>query len=393
MSLLIRLDRVSKVYPRVHKPWERMRAFGAVLLGKEQAEGAEVLTDVSLEVYKGQSLGVIGENGAGKSTLLKLITGVIQPSRGTVFINAKIAALLELGAGFQPEFSGMDNVRMKASLLGLSKTELDERLDEILAFADIGEYIHEPVKHYSSGMVVRLGFAVVTASRPEILITDEVLAVGDESFQKKCIRWIEGFLEDGGTLLMVSHGMYIVQKMCEKALWLHEGRMEQYGEVFPVTQAYLAWHQGRSAEETRQRREQKGDGGQYQVKQLEFQGHAEQGSVKLHMGEDLAVEVVLFSPDERAPVLHVGIIRIDGTPVYGVTSDMEQARPTRLDAHHFRFTIRFKKVALLPGGYHLRALAMDPEGLRVFDSQEKLFQVNGKSIEVGIMQMPHEWEA
>jgi lipopolysaccharide transport system ATP-binding protein len=360
-------------------------------LGREPGDGAEVLADVSLEVVKGQSLGIIGENGAGKSTLLKILTGVIQPTRGTVEVRASVAALLELGAGFQPDFSGIDNVRMTASLLGLSKSELDERMDRILSFADIGEYIHEPVKHYSSGMVVRLGFAVVTASMPEVLITDEVLAVGDESFQKKCIRWIEDFLDGGGTLLLVSHSMYIVQKLCHKALWLHGGRVEQYGEAFPVTQSYLAWHQSRSAEEKRQRQARKGQGGQYRVRDIRFPGHQDDQNAKIPMGEDLLSELVLYSPDGRPPVVHVGIIRIDGTPVYGVTSDSESARPFRMDEHHFRYRIRFDAPGLLPGSYHLRGLAMDPEGLRVFDTQERIFQVNGKSIDVGIVKMPHEW--
>jgi lipopolysaccharide transport system ATP-binding protein len=155
--VLIRVDGISKFYPRVHKPWERLRAFSALLAGREPQGGAEVLHDVSLEILEGESFGIIGENGAGKSTLLKVLTGVISPSRGTVTVNARVAALLELGAGFQPEFSGIDNVRMKASLLGMTARQLDERMDEILSFADIGEYVHEPVKHYSSGMVVRLG--------------------------------------------------------------------------------------------------------------------------------------------------------------------------------------------------------------------------------------------
>ena len=166
MQPLVRVQGVSKFYPRVHRPGERLRAFASLLAGRQSREGAEVLHDVSLEVYPGQSLGIIGENGAGKSTLLKVLTGVISPSRGSVEVNARVAALLELGAGFQPEFSGIDNVRMKAALLGMSARELDSRLDDILAFADIGEYVYEPVKHYSSGMVVRLGFAVVSASDP-----------------------------------------------------------------------------------------------------------------------------------------------------------------------------------------------------------------------------------
>ncbi|NND45789.1 MAG: ABC transporter ATP-binding protein [Xanthomonadales bacterium] len=391
MTVLVRMENVSKIYPRVHRPWERMRAFASILLGGEPSDGARVLSDISLEVLKGQSLGVIGENGAGKSTLLKVLTGVIQPTTGSVEVNASIAALLELGAGFQPEFSGIENVRMKAALLGLSSAELDQRMDEILAFADIGEYIHEPVKHYSSGMVVRLAFAVVTASRPDILITDEVLAVGDESFQKKCIRWIERFLEDGGTLLMVSHSMYIVQKLCHRALWLQDGNVEQYGEVYPVTQSYLAWHQSRSAEERRLREANLGDAGHYRVESVTFPVQPDNESLRIRMGDDLEAECVLRSPDGRPPVLHIGIVRIDGTPVYGVTSDSESVKPEQLDDRHYRFRIRFNRPGLLPGSYQLRALAMDPEGLRVFDTQERLVQVSGESIDVGLVHLPHAW--
>jgi lipopolysaccharide transport system ATP-binding protein len=191
MDCLVEIEAVSKIYPRVHKPRERLMAFTSLLFGRAPANGARVLNDINLNIVRGQSLGIIGENGAGKSTLLKVLTGVIQPTQGRVAVHANVAAMLELGAGFQPDFTGMENVRMKASLMGLSNQELDERLDDILEFADIGEYIHEPVKHYSSGMVVRLGFAVITACRPDLLITDEVLAVGDESFQKKCIKWIQ----------------------------------------------------------------------------------------------------------------------------------------------------------------------------------------------------------
>lgn len=391
MKSLMRLDGVSKVYPRVHKPWERFRAFASILMGKEPHDGAEVLSGVSLEVLKGQSLGIIGENGAGKSTLLKVLTGVIQPSRGTVEVNANTAALLELGAGFQPEFSGMDNVRMKASLLGLSTAQLNERLDEILEFADIGEYIHEPVKHYSSGMVVRLGFAVITASRPEVLITDEVLAVGDESFQKKCIHWIEEFLSGGGTLLMVSHSMFVVKKLCHKALWLQDGKVAQYGEASAVVQSYLTWHESRSAREKRQRKATLGVGGEYQVRAISFPDLEDPQGVKINMGEDLQAEILLYSPDDRPPVVHVGIIRLDGTPVFGVTSDTKEARPVRVSEHLYRFRIRFNEPRLLPGSYHLRSLAMDPEGIRVFDEQERVFQINGKSVDVGIVNMPYEW--
>lgn len=391
MDVLARLEQVTKVYPRVHRPGERLRAFAALLAGHESLNGAEVLKDIDLEVFRGQSLGIIGENGAGKSTLLKVLTGVIQPSRGAVEINARTAALLELGAGFQPEFSGLDNVRMKAAILGMSQAQLKQRLDEILAFADIGEYIHEPVKHYSSGMVVRLGFAVVTASRPELLITDEVLAVGDESFQKKCVRWLQHFLERGGTLLMVSHSMYLVQKLCQRAMWLHQGAVHRYGEVFEVTQDYLAWHEHREAEEKEHRDRAPGDDGHYRVSDLRLLDPEGDEVERIAMGTDLDAELVVYSPDTRMPACMIGISRIDGTPVYGLSSDADQAQPERMEDGLYRFRIRFPEVSLLPGNYVLQGYAMDPEGLRVCDAREVPFRISGRTSEFGFVRLRHQW--
>jgi lipopolysaccharide transport system ATP-binding protein len=391
MDTLVRLDGVSKIYPRIHKSRERLQAFVSLLFGREPAHGARVLNNINLEVVRGQSLGIIGENGAGKSTLLKVLTGVIQPTSGRVMVHANIAAMLELGAGFQPDFSGMDNVRMKASLMGLSNQELNERLDDILAFADIGEYIHEPVKHYSSGMVVRLGFAVITACRPDLLITDEVLAVGDESFQKKCIRWIQQFLEQGGTLLLVSHSMYVVQKLCQRALWVHAGGIEQYGDVFPVTQAYLAWHEKRTAREKEMQVKATGDGAYYRIEEFKLSGGQNNDPPKFDMGEDLDIELQIYSPDNRPPVGVVGVVRADGTPVYGVVSDNENAAPVKLADKLFRFRLRLKDIALLPGSYNLSAHSMDPEGIRVFDSRQLPFMISGNTKEVGYIRLPHEW--
>jgi len=391
MEPLIRLQGVSKFYPRVHRPRERLRAFASLMAGKEIREGAEVLHDVSLEIMPGQSFGIIGENGAGKSTLLKILTGVISPSRGSVEVNARMAALLELGAGFQPEFSGIDNVRMKSALLGMSPGELDKNLDSILAFADIGDYVYEPVKHYSSGMVVRLGFAVVTASNPELLITDEVLAVGDESFQKKCIRWIESFLEQGNTLLMVSHSMYLVQKLCHRALWLHEGHARELGDVFSVTQSYLAYHEERSASERRDRQAQRGESGLYKISELLLPQQDDDGALVLQYGDDLKAELVLHSPDGIPPVALFGVMRADGTPVYGVASDYDQIEPEQLDDQHYRYRICFENLPLLPGSYSIRGHAMDPQGIRLCDTAELRFSVSGASRELGMIRLPHRW--
>lgn len=393
MEPLVRLKGVSKFYPRVHRPRERLRAFASLMTGREHREGAEVLHDVSLEITAGQSFGIIGENGAGKSTLLKVLTGVISPSRGSVEVNARVAALLELGAGFQPEFSGIDNVKMKAALLGMNPGQLDSQLDEILAFADIGDYVYEPVKHYSSGMVVRLGFAVVAASRPELLITDEVLAVGDESFQKKCIRWIENFLEQGNTLLMVSHSMYMVQKLCRQALWLHDGRSREIGDVFPVTQSYLAYHEERSAAERLERRSQRGDSGLYRVSEFSLPAQSGDDDLVIACGADLEAELVLQSPDGRPPVALFGVMRADGTPVYGVASDFDDIEAEKLDDQHFLFRICFEQLPLLPGSYSLRGHAMDPQGIRLCDTAELRFAVSGESREMGILRLPHRWQS
>jgi lipopolysaccharide transport system ATP-binding protein len=395
MSVLVELKGVSKVYPRVHRPRERLAAFFSLLAGRVPGQGAEVLSDVDLEIRRGQSLGVIGQNGAGKSTLLKILTGVIQPTRGTVRTHAKTAALLELGAGFQPEFSGLDNVRMKAALLGLTPRELDERFDEILAFADIGEYVHEPVKHYSSGMVVRLGFAVVAASRPELLITDEVLAVGDESFQKKCIRWIDDFIADGGTLMLVSHSMYLVQKLCRHALWLQGGHVEGYGEVHRVTQDYLAWHEARTRAEEQHRQEAQGTHGHYTVHALELNDGDDAGgeALTLASGDALAVELVLRSPDGRPPVGMIGIARLDGTPVYGVSTEASTGalRPVEGESKLFRASLEFPALELLPGHYVLRGHALDPEGMRMCDTAERNFRIRGETTEFGLVRLEHRW--
>jgi len=392
MDSLVRIEGVSKIYPRVHKPHERLQAFISLLFGREPANGARVLDNINFDVFRGQSVGIIGENGAGKSSLLKVLTGVIQPTSGRVMVHANIAAMLELGAGFQPDFSGMDNVRMKASLMGLSKQDLAERLDDILEFADIGEYIHEPVKHYSSGMVVRLGFAVITACRPDLLITDEVLAVGDESFQKKCIRWIEQYMKQGGTLLLVSHSMYVVQKLCQKAVWIHEGSVRQYGDVFPVTQAYLAWHEVRTAKEKEIHIKATGDGAYYRIEKLILSGVEEGGRQPVFaMGDDLDVELEIYSPDDRPPVGVVGVVRADGTPIYGVVSENEGATPVKLSDHHYRFRLRFTSVDILPGSYSLRGFSMDPEGMRVFDRREMTFTISGNTKEAGFVRLPHNW--
>ncbi|MEE4639494.1 MAG: ABC transporter ATP-binding protein [Wenzhouxiangella sp.] len=386
---LLRLTAVGKTYPPTVHASERLRAFWQILKSGRSDGGTTVLESIDFEVRRGESLAIIGANGAGKSTLLKVITGVLAPSRGEIVRQGNQAALLELGAGFDPEYTGMENLRMNAAFLGLGRREVDQKLDEILAFADIGQSIHEPIKHYSSGMVVRLGFAVVAAVTPDLLITDEVLAVGDESFQKKCIRWIEGFLEQGGTLLMVSHNMYQVQKLCRHALWLEGGRARALGDVFDVTQAYLAWHERRDADAVRQSSGH-ATPEMYGVHALEIASGGDT-EPRLNMGEVLVVRMSLRSPDGRVPVALVGVVRADGTPVYGVATDHDGVTLEAGSDGYFQFELHFPDLPLLPGGYVVRGHAMDPEGLRVHDTAEVSFTVSGRSRELGLVRLKHHW--
>ena len=385
---LLELSHVGKDYARVETRGGRLRLVFDLLRGRGAAHAFRALDDVSFALSRGQSLGIVGENGAGKSTLLKIVAGVIRPTRGTVVVDGRVGALLELGSGFHPEYTGLANIDLAAALLGLSPSEIGAKRDEIIAFADLGEHIRDPIKQYSSGMVVRLGFAVATALTPDILITDEVLAVGDESFQKRCIAWMERYLANGGTLLLCSHSMYHIQKLCSHALWLREGRTERYGGAADVTQAYLAYHEEKEARAREPvARDQAAAQGWYSIDELVV----EPGDTIAH-GDAVTIRGEAYSPDGRVPVILIGIVRADGTPVYGVATDMENTAPTRITDERYAFALAFPGLALLPGRYRVRAHAMDPEGVRLFDHVERTLTVTGTSRELGFVRLPHRWQ-
>lgn len=399
-SPLISLRGVGKNYPIMTTGGDRLRTLASLIVGRRGGAEFAALKGIDFDVYRGQSLGLIGENGAGKSTLLKVVAGVVKPSSGMVTVNGKIGALLELGAGFHPEYTGRENIFLAASLSGMSRPEVVRRIDEILAFAEIGSHIDQPIKHYSSGMVVRLGFAIATTMAPDILITDEVLAVGDESFQKKCIAWMEAYLAEGGTLLLCSHSMFHIQKLCHKAIWIHHGAAHAFGSAADVTREYLAYHE----EKTRLARAVPvedappavGGGDIYQIRSLSINGQAEavdEAPVTMAMGETLRVSGTIHSPDGRTPNVAIGMVRADGTGIYGVMSDMDGFKPCKRSPNVFAFSLHYPRLALLPGRYHVRAHAMDPEGLRTFDHVERVLNVTGDSRELGMCRLEHEWLA
>lgn len=393
-DVLIELNGIAKCYPKLRTSGDRVTALWQVLLGKEVSRQHQILNDISFDLHRGESLGIIGENGAGKSTLLKIIAGVINPTRGQLVVNGRLGALLELGAGFHQEHSGRENIRIAASLMGLTKAEIKAKTPQIIEFADIGSYIDEPIKHYSSGMVVRLGFAVVSAMEPDILITDEVFAVGDESFQKKCTAWLHGFRERGGTLLFCSHSMFHVQKLCRRACWIHQGKQHLYGDTFDVTQQYLAYHE-RKTEQQKSALEDKNpvtSANEYRVEALHL---FQTGDIVIdpvfRLGETLSIRGQVWSPDDRHPNVAIGIVRADGTPVYGTTSEIADYQLQRLESNQYAFDISFPDLVLLPGSYMVKAHALDPEGMRLFDTVEVQFQVLGQTREFGFCQLKHQW--
>jgi lipopolysaccharide transport system ATP-binding protein len=235
----IEVSNLGKSYQMYGRPSDRLKQM--LMRGRKQYfKEFWALKGVSFQIKKGETVGIIGRNGSGKSTLLQMICGTLNPSEGEVKVNGRVAALLELGAGFNPEFTGVENVYMAASLYGLSKEEIDQRFDAIIAFADIGEHLLQPVKTYSSGMYVRLAFAVIAHVDADILVVDEALAVGDAVFTQKCMRFIRKFKENG-TLLFVSHDMGSVLNLCERVVWLHSGKIRQMGQAKNISEAYLQY--------------------------------------------------------------------------------------------------------------------------------------------------------
>ncbi|MCZ2497388.1 ATP-binding cassette domain-containing protein [Xylophilus sp. Kf1] len=243
----IRVDSLSKRYQIYNRPSDRLRQFVLPRIRRVVGRPAPdyftdfwAVKDVSFEIRRGDTVGIVGRNGSGKSTLLQLICGTLMPTSGSVETRGRVAALLELGAGFNPEFTGRENVFLNATLFGLDRAQIVERFDRIAAFADIGAFIDQPVKTYSSGMYVRLAFAVIAHVDADILIVDEALSVGDAVFTQKCMRFIRAF-QQRGTLLFVSHDMGSVQNLCKKSLWLGHGQMRQFGESKGVVEAYLRY--------------------------------------------------------------------------------------------------------------------------------------------------------
>ncbi len=385
---LVRLQGITKDYPRIATGGQRLRTLAALLMRSADMPHFRALEGIDLELHSGESLAIVGENGAGKSTLLKIIAGVVRPSAGTAKVDARVGALLELGSGFHPDYTGRENIHLSSALMGLPRQAVREKIGSIIEFADIGEHIDEPIKHYSSGMVVRLGFAVATALEPEVLITDEVLAVGDESFQKKCIAWLERYIAGGGTLLLCSHSMFHVQTLCPRAIWIHQGRVRMDGSSFDVTREYLTYHEEKRA---RAAVVPRAEGPHPRILTAWTEGENGARTATFRQGETLVLQGTAYEPDDRSPVLLFGVVRADGTSVYGSHSNERGFLPARTGPHTFGFAVHFDALQLLPGKYALRLHTLDPQGLRLFDTLEVEFVVRGETRDYGVVALSHQW--
>ena len=358
------------------------------------AEVVHALRDVSFSVDRGQCFGVVGANGSGKSTLLKLIAGTAKPTSGTIEVEGRISALLELGAGFHPDFTGRENAYLNGSLLGLSRRETEAAMPAIESFAQLGQFFDAPIRTYSSGMAARLGFAVAVHVDPDVLLVDEVLAVGDEYFQNKCYAKIAEFRGAGKTIVLVSHDIGLIQRLCDRAIWLDGGRVAASGTVRDVATAYHLEVGERELRERALRGEVGGRTGSGEIEITSARVIGKDGAAKtlLEIGDPASFEIRYRNRSGlNAAVFGVYVYRDDGTGIYGTNTMLDDVSVPLREEGVVRFAM--DSLALLPGAYDVDVAATDRSD-RHYDYHQKAlnFRVVGSSREVGVARLSHRWE-
>jgi ABC-2 type transport system ATP-binding protein len=385
------LDGVHKRY-RVYR--QKNSSFKDVLLKRSLGEWEDrwALRGVTLEVPQGMTFGLVGANGAGKSTLLKLIAKVLVPDRGTVSTSGKVGSLIELGAGFHPEATGRENVFLNASLLGLSRAEIQRRFDAIVAFSGLEARINHPLRTYSSGMAVRLGFAVAAHVDAEVLLLDEVLAVGDESFQRRCYDFIRDFRRDGGTIVFVSHAMDSVRTVCEQAAWIEAGVLRAVGSASDVVQKYVdavraEWRVGEGESPPRTSLPD------VEIEHVRLLDSAGLPVDTIGTGQDLSVEIsyTVHKPIQEA-VFGVAIVRNDGVYVFG-TNTAADGVPIRPLNRSGCIRLSYPRLPLMNGVYRVSVGLFALPGMMPVDfhDQRYIFQVESDQNMHGTVQLAHEW--
>lgn len=393
----IRVDGVTKEYAIYASP--RQRLLSLLWPGTGRATIFRALDNVSFTVPRGETLGVIGRNGAGKSTLLQILCGTVQPTSGQVEMHGRFAALLELGAGFNPDFSGRENVYLNASLLGLSRQEIDARMGQIEAFADIGPFFERPVKTYSSGMYVRLAFSVAIHTEPDILVIDEALSVGDIRFQMKCLERIESLRARGTTILFVSHSLEQVKRFCQSAIWLEHGHVRLAGEASFVADRYRDAELA-GAPPARAMTMVTDVAEAHDAMAASGLAPAVIESVSLSAEalapfQPLAITVHYRIRDAEIPgfLLGVAIKGLDGMHIFGPNTHLERiAIPTGEGRHCV--TYRIPSFPLLNGTYRIDVGLFTDKGLVCLDyvSEAAKVTVNASYFSEGLVYIAHEWQ-
>lgn len=357
------------------------------------------LRDVSFSVAQGETFGIIGENGSGKSTMLKILCGILKPDEGRVQIQGRIAALLELGAGFHPDLTGRENIYLNASLLGFSKNQIEKRFDEIVEFAGIRDFIDTPIKHYSSGMQVRLGFAIAVNVDPDVLLIDEVLAVGDEAFQKKCKQRMDAFKAQGKTIVIVTHDLNTVEHWCSNALWLEKGKAEVCGTAPGVVGAYRDRIMARLETSTRRRAEAPESGGKRwgdrRIEITEVQLLDEAGKARMVFTTGKAMTIVIrYKVQEPIdnPVFGFALMRADGLWCYGSNTRIEDIELSPL-TQDGSIEICLDKTALLPDSYFVDVAVETVDGVLCdYRTQTFPFEMCSAIKDVGVFRPGHVWK-
>ncbi|MEE3138837.1 MAG: ABC transporter ATP-binding protein [Acidobacteriota bacterium] len=423
LTNVIAVDGVSKVYRR----FSRRRKFatlksallsGSLISDLRPHETFSALQDVSLTVEKGRTVGVIGSNGSGKSTLLKLVAGITKPTLGTVRVDGRISALIELGAGFHPEISGRENVFINGIMLGLSKREVTRKFDEIVEFAELEDFIDAPVKTYSSGMYMRLGFAVAIHVDPDVLLIDEVLAVGDQSFTHKCLDKFAEFRRRGKTVLLVTHSLDLVERLCDEAVWLDDGRIRATGDPTRVVDAYLV--NVEKAEERQiasadvKTRKQAATAGppnddhppdmfqategrwgsrEVEIVEVSMVGDDDQLSHVFPCGARMSIRVRVRATKPVADfVFGIGLFNAEGVCCYGTNTALEKLTSERMDGEG-EVVFIIDSLDLVAGTYKLDVAVHKRDGYP-YDYHRLLhtFRVKSRTNDIGIFRPRHRWK-
>ena len=388
----ISVSSLSKNFRLYH---ERNRYIKAALLRGRRAKYEEfwALKDVSFEVAHGATLGIIGSNGSGKTTMLKCLTGIYTPEKGMIKVDGKLAALLELGAGFHPELTGAENIFLNGSILGMSKRDVQNKFASIVEFAGLEKFINTPVKNFSSGMVVRLGFSIASHVEPEILLIDEILSVGDQDFQRKSSEKIEEFRREGRTIVVVSHSLGLVQQLCKEVIWLDKGQIRQSGPAAEVIAAYTGGSYQPQTDRDESSRNRWGTG-DARINSIELLNHDETIAqvIESNAGAQIRFQISAHTRIE-SPILRVQITRLNGDVVWA-TSTQRGTNMMRVLDGPATATLNIESTKLLEGTYFVSASITDSTGTTEFDHCENWLRFNVHKTNVfdeGIVAINSTW--